>query len=42
MLYQKYQVKLTKQAEKLFNNIKDRREQEKLLARLNKLKYKPN
>ena len=37
-----YQVVLTKQARKLFNKIKDRREQQLLLAKLEKLKYNPN
>lgn len=36
-----YEIRLTKQAQKLFNKIKDRREQEILLARLEKLKYSP-
>jgi len=36
-----YQVVLTKQAAKLFNKIKDRREQKLLLAKLEKLKYNP-
>ena len=36
-----YQVNLTKQASKLFKKIKDRREQEVLLARLEKLKNNP-
>lgn len=36
-----YQVVLTKQATKLFNKIKDRREQKLLLAKLEKLKYNP-
>lgn len=34
-----YEIRLTKQARKLFNKIKDRREQEILLTRLEKLKY---
>ena len=37
-----YQVVLTKQARKLFNKIKDRREQQLLLAKLEKLKHNPN
>ncbi|MGK7951841.1 MAG: type II toxin-antitoxin system RelE/ParE family toxin [Xenococcaceae cyanobacterium] len=37
-----YQVVLTKQARKLFKRIKDRREQQLLLAKLEKLKYNPN
>ncbi|MEM7592771.1 MAG: type II toxin-antitoxin system mRNA interferase toxin, RelE/StbE family [Cyanobacteria bacterium P01_A01_bin.83] len=36
-----YQVVLTKQATKLFKQIKDRREQKLLLAKLEKLKYNP-
>lgn len=36
-----YQVNLTKQASKLFKKIKDHREQEILLARLEKLKNNP-
>ena len=39
---QEYQVILTKQARKLFKKIKDRREQQLLLAKLEKLKYNPN
>ena len=38
----KYQVVLTKQASKLFKKIQDRREQQLLLAKLEKLKYNPN
>ena len=37
-----YQVVLTKQARKLFKKIKDRREQQLLLDKLEKLKYNPN
>ena len=37
-----YRVVLTKQARKLFKKIKDRREQQLLLAKLEKLKYNPN
>ncbi len=37
-----YEVLLTKQARKLFKKIKDRREQQLLLAKLEKLKYNPN
>ncbi len=37
-----YQVVLTKQARKLFKRIKDRREKQLLLAKLEKLKYNPN
>ncbi len=36
-----YQVSLTKQASKLFKKLKDRREKEILLTRLEKLKYNP-
>lgn len=36
-----YQVLLTLQAQKLFAGIKDRREQQKLLSRLEKLKHEP-
>lgn len=36
-----YEIRLTKQARKLFGKIKDRREQEILLTRLEKLKYSP-
>ena len=39
---QEYQVILTKQARKLFRKIKDRREQQLLLVKLEKLKYNPN
>ena len=39
---QEYQVVLTQQARKLFKKIKDRREQQLLLAKLEKLKYNPN
>ena len=34
-----YEVVLTKQAQKLFKKIKDRREQELLLTKLEKLKH---
>ncbi len=37
-----YQVILTAQAQQLFSQIKDRREQELLLARLDKLKQEPD
>ena len=37
-----YQVVLTQQARKLVKKIKDRREQQLLLAKLEKLKYNPN
>ena len=36
-----YQVILTAQARQLFTEIKDRREQQLLLARLEKLKHEP-
>ena len=36
-----YRVRLTKQAEKLFNQIKDSREQKILLKKLEKLKQNP-
>lgn len=36
-----YRISLTKRASKLFKKIKDRREQEILLARLEKLKFSP-
>ena len=39
---QEYQVILTKQSRKLFKKIKDRREKQLLLAKLEKLKYNPN
>lgn len=42
MQNKEYQIRLTKQARKLFKKIKDRREQEILLARLEKLKYNPD
>lgn len=39
---QEYQIILTKQAQKLFKKIKDRREQGLLLTKLEKLKYSPD
>lgn len=42
MNYYEYQVILTAQAQQLFFEIKDRREQELLLARLEKLKQDPD
>lgn len=41
MQNKEYHVSLTKQASKLFKKIKDRREQEILLNKLEKLKYNP-
>ena len=37
-----YQVILTSEARRLFNEIKDRREQQLLLGRLEKLKHEPD
>ena len=37
-----YRVRLTKQAEKLFNKIKDRKEQKILLSKLEKLRFDPD
>lgn len=42
MNFSEYQVILTAQAQQLFSQIKDRREQELLLARLDKLKQEPD